>query len=133
MSARRARFSRLRSDGKEANRGLYLREWQLTSQAPDLVAASFQRAREAEAEGGREADAPRASLCLKGLTAKAAVASPPGGVHTHGESLGAKEQPEREELSEWSRNGGIRAQRALAAAQVTTFVTEKEAGRGKSI
>ena len=45
----------------------------------------------------------------------------------------AKEQPEREELSEWSRNGGIRAQRALAAAQVTTFVTEKEAGRGKSI
>ena len=49
------------------------------------------------------------------------------------ESLGAKEQPEREELSEWSRNGGIRAQRALAAAQVTTFVTEKEAGRGKSI
>ena len=49
------------------------------------------------------------------------------------ESLGAKEQPEREELSEWSRNGGIRAQRALAAAQVISFVTEKEAGRGESI
>ena len=38
----------------EANRGLYLREWQLTSQAQDLVAASFQRAREAEG-GGRAA------------------------------------------------------------------------------
>ena len=66
MSARRARFSRLRSDGKEANRGLYLREWQLTSQAQDLVAAPFQRAREAEGGGGA---APRASLYLKGLTA----------------------------------------------------------------
>ena len=29
------------------------------------------------------------------------------------ESLGAKEQPEREELSEWSRNGGIRAHSEL--------------------
>ena len=53
----------------EANRGLYLREWQLTSQAQDLVAAPFQRAREGGREGGREADAPRASLYLKGLTA----------------------------------------------------------------
>ena len=39
-------------EAQGVNAGSSLREWQLTSQAQDLVAAPFQRAREAEAEGG---------------------------------------------------------------------------------
>ena len=61
------------------------------------------------------------------------VAAPLTSIAASTEWIRAGEQPGGQDLSKWGRNGRIEAQRALAAAQVTTFVTEKEAGRGKSI
>ena len=65
LSDLRAKLAREEAveEAQGAQSGAVPTRWQLTSQAQDLVAAPFQRAREGEA------DAPRASLYLKGLTA----------------------------------------------------------------